>query len=161
MPGSATSTVQFQVPRSEWLRVWRSRFVRHIRPLRAAALTLLAAGLIIFAAPHSAIYVLIFAIGYIIITYSATFRAMGKALDHQPLFTAPKTVTFNAAGLAIATIDSKAEVPWSQFRKFSEDTTNFYLHPPGADWMVSILPKAAFTEQQREEFRRYAAMRNA
>ena len=141
--------------------MWRRRFIRHIGPIRTTALTLLAAGLIIFAAPHSALYVLIFAIGYIIVTYSATFRAMGKALDHQPLFTAPKTVTFSATGLVIATSDSKAEIPWSQFQRFSEDSTNFYLHLPGVDWMVSILPKEAFTEQQREEFRRYAATRNA
>src|SRR2546423_13628263 len=101
MPPESTSTVHYQVPRAEWLRVWRTRFLRHIRPLRAAALIALSAALILFAVPRLGVYIVVFAVAYIIMMYYIAFRAMQRALDHNSTFTAPKTLTFSDTGLVI------------------------------------------------------------
>ena len=83
------------------------------------------------------------------------YRVIARAVDQHTYLTAPKTVTFHAAGVAVAGGNYKSELEWNFYKGFSEDGTYFYLHAPASSF-DGVVPKSAFTPEQQDAFRQYA-----
>ena len=65
--------------------------------------------------------------------------------------TARRTFSFDSTGVIFASGQSRNEYEWSEVRRFSESKDYYYLHLGEAD-LVADIPKAAFSEVQREAF---------
>lgn len=90
----------------------------------------------------------------------AQYRAIAKAVDNDRTWTDPKTLDFSPSQLVLTGPNWKTEMPWTRFRGFSEDATYFYLHLSD-NGIASLIPKSAFSPEQRQRFRQYAQIRNA
>lgn len=88
------------------------------------------------------------------------YRAIAKAVDNDRIWTDPKTLEFGPSQLVATGPNWKTEMPWTQFKGFSEDDTYFYLHLSD-NGITSVIPKSAFSSDQQEHFRQYAQTRNA
>ena len=76
-----------------------------------------------------------------------------KVVRANPSFTAAKEISFDEGQLTSSSAVQKLEVPWSSFRRLTQDEEYFYLH---LDVLgnVSLLPKSAFDEASLHEFLR-------
>jgi len=129
------------------------------RRIRSVILWLVACALF-YVAGQEFRYVFYFCVALFFIFPWASYRGIVRLVDQHPMYTNAKTVTFGPAGVVVAGPNYRSELGWSMFKHFSEDGTYFYLRQ--SDYTVdSVLPKAAFTPQKQEEFRRYGNALNA
>jgi hypothetical protein len=156
-PPPGHETVIYQVPRDELVRVLFRRMVVSRRRIRTSAVFLVAAVLFHFSYPQ--LRVLTYAIvAWVILLPFILRRGIARAIDQNPQFTDPKTLTFGPEGVLLVGPNYKSEMEWNMFKGFSEDASYFYLHlsDTGFD---SVLPKSAFTPPQQELFRKLAPRR--
>jgi YcxB-like protein len=83
-----------------------------------------------------------------------------KVVDGKSQLTDFKTLEFGPTHLVLIGSDWKNEMPWTQFKGFSEDDTYFYLHL-NRTGIATIIPKSAFSSEQQHLFRKYGQTRNA
>jgi hypothetical protein len=153
-PFPETLRVNYLVPRDVLIRTWWRRVM--LRPRRAFFMILMA----VFAA---ACFVLRGGMEYAGIVFAVLlllmpinlYRVLAKAADGDRAWTDPKTVEFGPSQIVVTGPNWKAEMPWTRFKRFSEDAEYFYLdlseHGVG-----SVVPKSAFSAEQVERFREYA-----
>ena len=148
-------TVSYQMPRDVLIRVLFRRVFFRWRRLRGILLILVAAVLFYIAGRDFRV-VSYLAIALIFFLPWALYRGIVRLIDQNAQYTAPKTLAFGPAAVVVTGPNFKSELAWSMFKGFSEDADYFYLHlaDTGFD---SVIPKAAFTAEQQEAFRRYAA----
>jgi hypothetical protein len=80
---------------------------------------------------------------------------LARMVDSNAQYTDLKTLEFGPTRLVVTGPDWKSELPWTYFKRFSEDETYFYLHLT-RNGIGSAIPKEAFSREQQERFRRYA-----
>ena len=120
------------------------------RRIRSTLMFLAAAALFYFSYPQ--LRVLSYAIlAVVILLPFALRRGIARAIDQNPQFTDPKTMTFGPEGIHLAGPNFKSEMGWSMFKGFSEDASYFYLHMSDTGF-DSVLPKSAFTPSQQDLF---------
>ncbi len=155
-----SSTITYQVPRNVLIRIWWRRMI--FRPTRLISLGFLAVmgiGCFILRQLGGGDPALNF-LGTILLTLVIVFplniyRVIAKAIDDNAQFTDRKTLEFGPTQLLSSGPNWKSELPWSRFLGFSEDKDYFYLHL-SRNGIASVIPKAAFTPEQREKFSLYA-----
>jgi len=157
-PALAPQTISYQIPRDVLIRLLYRRTFFRPRRFRSVILFLAAAALFYIAGPEYRYLTYIF-VGVIFILPWAWHRAVVRTIDQTPWYADQKTVTFSPAGLTAVGHNYTSELAWTYFKAFSEDTSYFYLHLSNTGF-DSVLPKAVFTAQQQEEFRRYARILN-
>lgn len=142
------------MPRDVLLRVLYRRALWRARFIRALALLLVAAAMLYFAGRewHGCAYGLV---ALVVFLPWFVHRFITNAIDNNSQFTDAKTLTFTSAGLVIVGPNYRSELAWSMFKAFAEDDAYFYLSLTASS-LPSVLPKAAFTTEQQQEFRQYA-----
>ena len=149
-----SSTVTYQVPRDALIRVWWRRVM--LQPQRLIVIALLAVLIIAcFSLRNGLEYAGIVLLTFLIMMPISLYRVLVRTVDGNPQFTDIRTLEFSPSRLVITGPDWKAEMPWTQFKGFSEDETWFYLDIAG-NGLASVIPKSAFTSEQQEKFREYA-----
>ena len=149
-----TDKICYQVPRDVLIRVWWRRLM--FRPW----LLLLMAFLLVFSATCFVIrrgmeYAgSIFAVFLVLAPLSA-YRILAKAADNDRAWTDRKTMEFGPSQIVVTGPDWKTEMSWRRFKRFSEDSTYFYLDLLD-NGLGSVVPKSAFSIEQQERFRHYA-----
>jgi hypothetical protein len=84
--------------------------------------------------------------------FALLFRlSLARIVKRNPAMTAPRTFSFDSSGVVFASGKTRNEYEWSEVRRFSESKNCYYLYL-GDKEMVADIPKAAFTEVQREAF---------
>lgn len=83
------------------------------------------------------------------------YRVLAKAVDGDRVWTDPKTVEFSPSHIVVTGPDWKTEMPWTRFKRFSEDSTFFYLDF-SEHGLGPVIPKSAFSPEQQDRFRQYA-----
>ena len=83
------------------------------------------------------------------------YRVLAKTADGDRIWTDPKTVEFSPSQIVVTGPNWKTEMPWTRFKRFSEDADYFYLDLSD-NGLGSVVPKSAFSAEQLEQFRRYA-----
>ena len=126
----------------------------HPRRLLVVAV-LIAASAACFVIRGGAEYVGILFCTFLVMMPISLHRVLAKAADSDQVLTDPKTLQFSPSQLVVIGPNWRTEMPWTRFKRFSEDDTYFYLDlsssGPG-----SVIPKDAFSGGQQEAFRRYA-----
>jgi hypothetical protein len=158
-PMPDTQKVSYQVSRSILIPILFRRLI--LKPYRLVVLVMLIAlGAACTVLRHGEVEPVLFALFIVCAILVAGYLGVVRAIDSNKQFTDPKTLEFGPSRLVVIGPDWKNEMTWAWFHGFSEDETYFYLHltPSG---LVSILPKIAFSPEQQQQFRKYAATRNA
>jgi hypothetical protein len=85
------------------------------------------------------------------------YWGLGKAIDGNSQWTDRKTLEFGPFGVTTTGPDWRNENAWTRFKGFFEDADYFYLRVTNEKWVVAIIPKSAFTEEEEDAFRDYAS----
>jgi hypothetical protein len=149
-----TQKVSYQVPRDVLIRTWWRRMMLRPRRLTFTAF-ILAFSIVCFFLRQGMEYAGMVFLLFLVFMPIAQYRALAKAVDHDRVWTDPKTLEFGSSQLVVAGPDWKTEMPWTRFRRFSEDATYFYLDLSDSG-LGSVIPKSAFSVEQQERFRQYA-----
>jgi hypothetical protein len=147
-------TVTYQIPRGVLVRVLTRRMLFRPARVRQMIWSLVAAGALYLAGGQVRILsvVPIMALLYLPCMLS---RTLGKAIDQNPKFTDPATVTFGPEGVISVGPNYKTEQKWSAFNGFSEDGEYFFFSFSDSGF-ASMVPKSALTVEQQGALRRYA-----
>jgi len=158
-PPLTEQTVTYQLSRKEAVRFLFFHSLRRGRMIRSAVVLLAVAAFCFYLGSGSrslgfacVLFVLLFPLFY--------YRNVGRLIDKNPALTARRTLTFGPVGIMTSRCGTNTRMTWTGFKSFTENATYFVLRHSGYQ-MESILPKAAFTPQQQEEFRRYGEAINA
>jgi len=149
-----TQKISYQIPRDVLIRTWWRRTM--LRPRR-----LLFTGFIV--AFCAACFVLRGGMEYAGIVLGVflvmmpinLYRFLAKAADGDRVWTDPKIVEFGPSQIVVTGPNWKTEMPWTRFKRFSEDADYFYLDLSDSG-VGSVVPKGAFSEGQLDQFRQYA-----
>jgi len=157
-----SQTISYELSRRAVTRVLFRRLSLRYRRVRTMVLLLIAATLFYSATDIREFHYLAFAMFAVVLWMPwSLYRGLRAAVDQNPRFTDPKTVSFSPAGLIASGPDYKTELAWTYFGGFSEDDNYFYLHYQTDSASAALIPKSAFTPAQEDEFRRYATDRLA
>ncbi|HEY3899485.1 MAG TPA: YcxB family protein [Chthoniobacter sp.] len=152
MPSTSSKSqnrVEYQLSGHEIVNEWFR--VRMLRPRTISIYGgLLALGLVLILFNYRLpLGWMIFAFPFV---FALIFRSsLARVVKRTPAMTAPRWFSFDASGVVFASGQSRNEYEWSEVRRFSESKDYYYLHL-GENEVVADIPKAAFTEVQREAF---------
>ncbi len=156
-PTQDPQTITYQLPREQLVPILFRRMFFRLRRLRFVGLLLLAAVLFYISGQNSR-YLAYACLVFLLLSPWILYRAISRAIDQNPQFTDPKTLTFSPSGLLLQGPTYKSELDWNYFKAFSENDDYFFLHLNNTGF-DSILPKSAFTPAQQEAFRQCAKSR--
>ena len=152
MPSASSKShnvVEYQLSGQEIVNEWFR--VRMLRPRTISIYGgLLAFGLVLVLFNYR------LPLGWVILAFPFVFAlvfrsALARVVKRNPAMAAPRTFSFDSTGVVFASGQSRNEYAWSKVRRFSESKGYYYLHL-GENDLVADIPKAAFTEVQREAF---------
>jgi hypothetical protein len=153
-PPPETQRVTYQIPRDVLVRIWWRRMLFRRRRLFFMAF-LIAFSVACFIMRGGIEYAgIIFAV-FLVMMPISLYRVLAKAADSDRVWTDPKTLEFSPSQVVITGPNWKTEMPWTRFKRFSEDATYFYLDL-SENALGSVIPKSAFSIEQQERFRQYA-----
>jgi len=153
-PAEETRTVSYQVPRNVLIRIWWRRLMLHPRRLLFVAV-LIAVSAVCFVVKGGAQYAGILFCTFLVMMPISLYRVLAKTADTDQVLTDPKTLQFSPSQLVVSGPGWKTEMPWTRFKRFSEDDAYFYLEL-ASNSPSSVIPKSAFSAEQQEAFRKYA-----
>ncbi len=153
-PLQETQKVSYQVPRDVLIRAWWRRMM--FRPRRLFFMAFLIAFSAAFFVMRGGMEYAGIVFGVLLfLTPINLYRVLAKAADDDRVWTDPKTVEFGASQVVVTGPNWKTEMPWTRFKRFSEDAEYFYLDLSD-NGLGSVIPKSAFSVEQLEKFRQYA-----
>jgi len=146
--------VSYQIPRDVLIRTWWRRMM--IRPRRLFFIAFLALfSVACFFVRGGMEYAGIVFVVFLVMMPINLYCVLAKAVDGDRVWTDPKTVEFSPAQILVIGPNWKTEMPWTRFKRFSEDSMYFYFDI-SHNGLGSVVPKSALSEQQQEILRRYA-----
>jgi hypothetical protein len=152
MPSASSKSqnvVEYQLNAHEIVNEWFR--VRMLRPRTISIYgSLLGLGLVLVIFNHR------LPLGWMFLAFPFVFglvfrSALARVVKRNPAMTAPRTFSFDSSGVIFASGKTRNEYEWSEIRRFSESKDYYYLYL-GDSETVADIPKAAFTEVQRETF---------
>jgi hypothetical protein len=148
-PSKSENVVEYQLSGSEIVNEWF-----RLRMLRSKSISiyggLMGLGLVLLLFNHR------LPLGWLLLAFPFVFAvlyrlALVRVVKRNPAMTAPRTFSFDATGVVFASGKARNEYEWSEVRRFSESKNCYYLYLGDSETMADI-PKAAFTDVQREAF---------
>jgi hypothetical protein len=160
-PQDDTYCVHFQIPANVLAWMWWKR--QMLTPQKLFGIILSAAILGYFSlimvplAFQDVISLAILLLVFLAVFLSAftPYRKLLKSVDLNSQLTDPKSLEFDPRGLIVTGPDWRNECDWSRVLSFSEDDQYFYLTFTKLRWLVSPIPKNAFSEEEKRMFRQY------
>ncbi len=149
-----TQKVSYQVPRDVLIRIWWRRMMFRRRRLLFIAF-LIAFSAACFVMRGGMEYAGIIFSVFLVMMPISLYRVLAKAADNDRVWTDPKTVEFSSSQIVVTGPNWRTEMPWTRFKRFSEDTTYFYLDLSD-NGLGSVIPKSAFSTEQQQKFRQHA-----
>jgi len=149
-----TLTITYQNQRDVVIRVWRRRVL--LRPRMVIAWSaVLSCGVALIVIGKGFLIGGIIGVCLVALMPFIMHRALARAVDSDPSWTDLKTVEFSETGIISNGPNWKSELPWARFLSFSEDNQFFYLDVD-KNGIAAIIPKAAMTAEQQNQFREFA-----
>jgi hypothetical protein len=147
------NTISFQMTLSEHLRTGFRRKILRPRFLGRLGL-ILGCGVFLAACGGAWSYVGTIFIAFAILLPIFLYRAIHRVITKFSWFTAPTTLTFGDAGIAVAAPDYRSELGWPKFRSWSQTSDYIFLFLDDGNVAVTI-PKRAFSAEQMQSFLSY------
>jgi YcxB-like protein len=156
-----TYCVHYQIPANVLAWIWWKR--QMLMPQRLFGIIILAAilgYLSLIMVPRAfqddiSLAILFSVFLAVFLAFFTPYRKLLKNVDMNSQLTDPKSLEFDLQGLIVTGPDWRNEADWSRVFSFSEDDEYFYLTFTKVRWLVSPIPKNAFTEEEKSIFRKY------
>jgi len=148
-PSGSKNVVEYQLTAREIVGEWfRLRMLRPKTILIYGGL--FALGLAVVISNHRLL------IGWVLLAFPVIFAfvfrlALQRVVKQNPAMTAPRSISFDSNGVVFASATSRNRYQWSEIRRFSE-SGEYYVFQLADHGSVANIPKASFTEEQREAF---------
>lgn len=151
---SESIEIQYRLDRESYAKLIRKRLVRSRR--FHVSLGLMTLALILISFGGNIFYVLLCLIVYCLAMGYRLWQMPLTWLKSAPYLTEEKTVRFTADRIFTETPSVKSEIGWTNYIAWCEDSDYLmlYLVPTG---FCSAFPKSAFSEEQLQQFRDWAA----
>src|ERR1035437_3905774 len=115
-----TQRVSYQLSRDVLVRTWWRRVM--FRPRRLIFIAFLTAfSLACFFLRGGMEYAGIIFLVFLVMMPINLYRVLAKAADSDRVWTDPKTVDFSSSQIIVTGPNWKTEMPWTRFKRFSED----------------------------------------
>ena len=149
-------TVAYQVPRGALIWTWWNRLMSSPRTLIVLSIwAVMAVGCLFL--PGDLRFLAVLPTVFLLLAPINVYQLYAKSVDGEPQLTDQKTLEFSRSRLAFGGPDWRNEMSWTRFRRLSEDPEYFFLELRRSNLAV-VIPKTAFTPEQQQSFREYAAI---